>query len=60
MMSRKGGREIVMGLLWIAGGVAITVCTYAMDIKVYFVAWGPVVYGVVVLFRGIINLARGR
>ncbi|WP_426508638.1 hypothetical protein ACPPVO_59005 [Dactylosporangium sp. McL0621] len=59
-LASKGQREIVFGLIWIAAGIGITVCTYAADIPVYVVAWGPIVWGVVQVIRGVINLGRGR
>ncbi|MEU7868160.1 hypothetical protein [Dactylosporangium sp. NPDC049140] len=59
-LASKGQREIVFGLIWIAAGIGITVCTYAADIPVYVVAWGPIVWGVIQVIRGVINLGRGR
>ena len=59
-MAKKGQRDIIMGLIWIAVGIGITACTYVADIPIYVVAWDPIVYGVIVLVRGIINVGRGR
>ncbi|MER7280639.1 hypothetical protein ABT369_39985 [Dactylosporangium sp. NPDC000244] len=59
-VSSKGKREIIFGLILIAAGVGITVCTYMSGSSVYLVAWGPVIWGVVQLIRGIVNVARGR
>ncbi|WP_432981759.1 hypothetical protein [Dactylosporangium sp. CA-233914] len=58
--AKTGKRDIIMGLILIAVGVAITVCTYMADIRVYLVAWGPIVWGLVQVVRGIVNVARGR
>ncbi|MFB9412894.1 hypothetical protein [Dactylosporangium matsuzakiense] len=56
----QGQQELISGLLWMGGGIAITVITYVADIPVYVVAWGPIVYGVIKVIRGVVNMARGR
>ena len=60
MAAKKGQRDIIFGFIWIGAGIAITACTYAADIPVYVVAWGPIIYGGYLVVKGFINLARGR
>ncbi len=49
---RLGG--VVKGLLMIAIGIAVTVVTYNLNFSVYFVAWGPVIFGLVTVFKSLI------
>lgn len=59
-LAQRAKREILVGLGLIAAGAAITICTYVADIPVYIVAWGPIVWGVVRVVRGVVNLVRAR
>ncbi|MFB7666922.1 hypothetical protein ACFC1R_23730 [Kitasatospora sp. NPDC056138] len=58
----KGRRAIGFGVAWLVGGLLVTVVTYsqAQGGGVYFVAWGPVLYGVyrIVTGRQLLNKSR--
>jgi hypothetical protein len=51
----KGKRAIALGAIWFVAGLLITVVTYAQAQGggVYFVAWGPMLYGVYRVVSGI-------
>ena len=54
-----GGRDMLIGGLWIAGGLVITIGTYAMASNggTYFITYGPIIYGVIRFFKGVAKSA---
>lgn len=56
----SGVSQIVVGVVAITIGIGVTVLTYdaAAGGGSYIVAWGPVVYGLITLVRGLANLGR--
>ena len=52
-----GGMQIVVGLIFLVGGIAVTALTYKSAVASgggrYIVAHGPVMFGAVQLLRGI-------
>jgi len=59
----KAQKNAFYGLLWFGGGLVVTILTYALASNggggTYVVAWGPVIFGGIQLFRGLIGLAAG-
>jgi hypothetical protein len=51
-------KEIFSGILWIVAGVAITIGTLSLHLPVFFVAFGPVIYGARRMGRGFKLLAQ--
>ena len=50
-------REIVTGIVLIVIGVAVTVGSIAAQLPIFLVAWGPVLGGIRLVFRGLGHLA---
>lgn len=55
-VNRAGARKMLYGALWCIGGIGITLWTYS-EAKaggggVYLVAWGAILYGLILFFRG--------
>lgn len=50
-----GQREMVVGGLWCAGGLAVTILTMqaAAGGGTYVVAWGAILFGAIQFFRGL-------
>jgi hypothetical protein len=57
----EGVKQIVGGLIALVVGLAITIGTYtaASGGGVYFVAYGPMIFGVIYLIKGLVNVSRG-
>ncbi|MCA6362405.1 MAG: hypothetical protein IM638_05165 [Bacteroidetes bacterium] len=55
-----GGRDMLIGGLWIAGGLIITIGTYSMASNggTYFITYGPIIYGVIRFFKGVIKVVN--
>jgi hypothetical protein len=51
-------KEINAGIVMIVIGVAITVGTFELRLPVFVVSWGPVVFGIRRVFRGMKLLAK--
>jgi hypothetical protein len=57
----RAQRGLVFGVLWLVGGLALSLITYSMASRsggVYFVAYGPVIYGVIRIVISLIALAK--
>jgi hypothetical protein len=56
----KGRRAVVFGALWLLGGLILTIVTYnaAAGGGAYIVAWGPVIYGVYQVVRGLLLIGK--
>ncbi len=54
---RRPGRRIISGVVWTAGGVALTVGTYRLAVPTgtFVIAWGAVAYGLYELGRGVVE-----
>jgi hypothetical protein len=54
-VASSGSRDMLIGGLWIAGGLIITIGTYmlAENGGRYFITYGPVIYGVIRFFKGV-------
>jgi len=53
---RVANRSILVGLAWLVLGIVVTVATYSSASQqggTYLVAWGPVVYGLIQIVRGL-------
>jgi hypothetical protein len=57
---RRGNRDMVMGGIWLGGGLLLTLITYASSSPVAIVAWGPMLYGIFRLGKGILTVQRNR
>lgn len=57
--AQVGRRLVGQGLLMIVIGVAITVGSIAAQLPVFIVSWGPVVYGIVRVAKGLKVLTVG-
>jgi hypothetical protein len=56
-------RQMIFGLLWLLGGVAITVFTYNAATSSpgggrYVLAYGPIIYGAITFLRGLGDMAK--
>lgn len=59
----KGKRGLVFGIIWFIAGLLITVITYSHASTsggVYFVAWGPMVYGIIRIVASARMIAKSR
>jgi hypothetical protein len=54
----KGQRDIAFGVVWLVVGLLITGITYASEMPIYVVAWGPVLYGIIKIIIGVVRLNR--
>jgi hypothetical protein len=56
-IASTGKSDMLIGGLWIAGGLLITFGTYALASNggTYFITYGPVIYGVYRFIRGIVK-----
>jgi hypothetical protein len=56
----KGQRYIGFGIAWLVFGVVITAWTYSLASQggVYIIAWGPVLYGIYRIVRGVLLLQK--
>jgi len=55
-VTRKVGlKNMLTGGLWCAGGLVVTIGTLAASDRggMYFVAWGPVIFGAIQFFKGL-------
>jgi hypothetical protein len=53
-----GGKNMLYGALWCAGGTVLTVATLAAAVAkegggTYVVAWGAIIFGAIQFFRGL-------
>jgi hypothetical protein len=57
----RAQRGLIFGVLWLVGGLALSLITYSMASRsggVYFVAYGPVIYGVIRIVISLVALAK--
>ena len=56
----SAGTDMVLGLILCVVGIAITVGTYDSASRsgggTYFIAYGPIIYGAIRFFKGLVNL----
>ncbi|WP_243384892.1 hypothetical protein [Geothrix alkalitolerans] len=59
----KSQVELRRGAAWFFGGLAVTILTYTFATNggggPYMVAWGPVVFGLFLLLKGLIGVLSG-
>lgn len=48
-------RGVLVGILWIALGIAITAGTAALGFRIFVVSYGPMVYGIYVILRSMFS-----
>lgn len=56
--TEKAKRDMIIGALFLFGGIAVTVYTYTAASNGggrYFLAYGPIIYGGYRFFRGLLN-----
>jgi hypothetical protein len=58
--AQEYGQQVLHGFLWMAGGVMVSVVTYAMASSspsggVYVVAWGAILFGLIKAIRGLVG-----
>ncbi len=62
--SKRGGMQILVGSGLLILGIVITSATHSHAVSngggSYVVAYGPIVVGVITIFKGIFNLSMGR
>lgn len=61
--AKAGMTDIAIGIVLIVVGVGITIATYGMASGsggTYFIAYGPAIFGVIRVFRGIGRMVSGR
>jgi hypothetical protein len=54
----QGKRDIAVGGVWLGAGLVITLATMASGASAYIVAWGPMVYGLYRIIKGIVAVRR--
>lgn len=57
---RQGGRELGIGLLLLVIGIVVTAATYSAAQDTggrYVLAYGPIVIGIINIFRGLYHLS---
>jgi hypothetical protein len=55
---RKGRRDIVFGAIWLLFGLAITVFSMAEFGPYVVVAWGPALYGIYKIIKGVVTVRK--
>jgi hypothetical protein len=58
---RSGTPDVVIGLILIVVGIVITAVTYdsaSREGGTYIVAYGPIIFGAIRLFKGLANMGR--
>jgi hypothetical protein len=57
---RKAGAEAAAkGALYVVIGIAVTAGTYAMGLPIFFIAWGPVIFGGITMIKGLYRMLVG-
>jgi hypothetical protein len=61
-MAAQYKRHMLYGILWAAGGTAVTIATYeaASEGGWYIVAWGAILFGIIDFFRGLFGWLKYR
>jgi hypothetical protein len=54
---QKGKRDVIFGVIWLMVGLLITGITMSSDSPVYIVAWGPMLYGLYKIVKGVIAIS---
>lgn len=54
-MASQYKRHMLYGILWVAGGTAVTIATYeaASEGGFFIIAWGAIIFGIIDFFRGL-------
>jgi len=62
VMAAKYKRHMLYGILWAAGGTAVTIATYeaASEGGWFIVAWGAIIFGIIDFFRGLFGWLKYR
>ena len=56
--NKAKSNDVAVGFLWLIGGLLVTAITYSAASEcgdMYIIAYGPVIYGVVRLIKGLLN-----
>ena len=56
---QEGLKAAGKGALWFAGGVAVTALTASLHADFFVVAWGPMVYGGLMVIKGLFRALVG-
>jgi hypothetical protein len=59
----RAQRGLIFGVLWLVGGLLLSLITYSIAAKsggVYFVAYGPVIYGVIRVVVSLVALNKAK
>jgi hypothetical protein len=61
-MAAQYKRHMLYGILWAAGGTAVTIATYeaASEGGWFIVAWGAIIFGIIDFFRGLFGWLKYR
>ena len=61
-MARQYKRHMLYGILWAAGGTAVTIATYeaASEGGWFIVVWGAIIFGIIDFFRGLFGWLKYR
>jgi len=62
VMAAQYKRHMLYGILWAAGGTAVTIATYeaASEGGWFIVAWGAIIFGIIDFFRGLFGWLKYR
>lgn len=59
LVRRHGIRQITVGAAFFAIGLVITVATFQHPVGgVFIAAYGPIVFGLLSMFRGVVNVVK--
>ncbi len=56
---KAGAQAAAKGALYVVIGVAVTAGTFAMGLPIFFIAWGPVIFGGITMFKGLFRMMAG-
>jgi hypothetical protein len=57
---QKGKRDIAFGVVWLLAGLLITGITMGSGSSVYIVAWGPMLYGLYKIIKGVLAVSANK
>jgi hypothetical protein len=57
---QKGKRDIAFGVVWLLVGLLITFITMGSGASVYIVAWGPMLYGLYKIIKGVLATSANK
>ncbi len=56
---KAGAQAAAKGAMYVVIGIAVTAGTFAMGLPIFFIAWGPVIFGGITMFKGLFRMMVG-